>query len=179
MRATMEQSQAESYERAELGTLLAAALEEEVALLDRLRKVFVAQREALIACDPAALDDGVFAATRVLRTLDEARRHRQGLTRGLTGSDVDFDEIDAVVTGQAARAVRIAHDRLRGAAAGLRGEVTMLRRILQVALTDNRRYLDVLLGEGAPGHSTAGYEAAGAAPPGSGDEAGAVLDRTV
>lgn len=177
MRATMEQGRVGIPGESELCGLLAAALEEEVALLDRLRMVFVAQREALASNDPAALDDGVFAATRVLRTLDEARRRRQRLTSGLVGADVDFDELDGFLTGHAGRPIRAAQERLRSAAAGLRDEVRILRRILQVALNDNRRYLDALLGEDTS-QSAGGYEPAGAGSAAA-DSAGAVLDRTV
>ncbi len=172
MRAVMDLSEPDVAGEPGLTALLVSALEEEVDLLETLRLIFVAQREALAKGDPAALDDGVFAATRVLRTLDEARRRRRGITTGLVGSDVDFEELDSVVPGSAGRSVRAAQERVRTAAAGLRTEVSFLRRILTVALSDNRRYLDALLGE-EPGQVAAGYEA------GPVDVAGAVLDRSV
>jgi hypothetical protein len=161
------------HAQSELRALLASALDEEGVLLDRLRKIFLAQREALAANDPAALDDGVFAATRVLRTLDEARRRRQGLTAGLVGADVDFDELDAFLTGHSGRPIRVALERLREGAAALREEVGLLRRILQVALSDNRRYLDALLGDDA---RAGGYEPTRARDAAT-DGGGAVLDR--
>ena len=58
---------------------LVAALDEEVELLEALRRIFAAQRDALRAGDPTALDDGVFGATRVMRTMEEARRRRRRL----------------------------------------------------------------------------------------------------
>ena len=165
--------------RSEAGvrSLLISALEEEVGLLDRLRDIFATQRDALAAGDPGALDDGVFAATRVMRTMDEARRRRRKLTVSLLGADVDFEEWDAVLTGPKNRPIRIAQDQVRAAAARLRSEVRVLRQVLQVALSDNRRYLETLLGQGAaapatpqPSYDTvAAKDALGA---------GAVLDRT-
>jgi FlgN protein len=161
----------------ELRVLLVSALEEEVGLLDGLRKIFVVQREALAEGDPRALDDGVFAATRVMRTMEEARRRRRRLTTNLLGSDVDFDELDTILTGPLNRSVRAGQDQVRAAAARLRREVALLRRILRVALSDNRRYLDILLGEGpSAGATSGGYcEVTAPAPV----QSGVVLDRTV
>jgi hypothetical protein len=161
---------------ARLRSLLASAMEEEVGMLDTLREIFVAQREALSAGDPAALDDGVFAATRVIRTLDEARRRRRGITASLIGSEVDGDELDTYLTGSATRPVRQAREHLRAAAERLRGEVALLRRILGVALQDNRVYLEALLGDG--GHSAGrrpAYTPGGAQ---AQADVGVVLDRT-
>lgn len=147
--------------------MLVEALEHEVGLLDGLKSVFVAQREALSLGDPRALDDGVFAATRIMRTMDEARRRRRHLTSSLLGSDLDFDELDAVLADAANRPVRNALIRVREAAGQLRAEVRVLRQILQVSLSDNRRHLEVLLGDST----------SSALAPGTGPEAGAVLDR--
>jgi len=160
-----------------LRALLVSALEEEVGLLDGLRNIFVVQREALSNGDPRALDDGVFAATRVMRTMEEARRRRRRLTTSLLGSDVGFDELDTILTGPLNRPVRAGQDDVRAAAARLRREVSLLRGILRVALSDNRRYLDILLGEGGEAGPSVGGYADGAIPePAS---AGVVLDRTV
>lgn len=147
--------------------LLVEALEQEVGLLDGLRSVFVAQREAISLGDPRALDDGVFAATRIMRTMDEARRRRRHLTSTLLGSDLDFDELDAVLADARNRPVRNALIQVREAAGRLRSEVRMLRQILQVSLSDNRRHLEVLLGDS----STT------ALGPSAGSDTGAVLDR--
>ena len=146
--------------------MLVSALEQEVGLLDGLRMVFVAQREALAAGDPRALDDGVFAATRIMRTMDEARRQRRHLTSTLLGSDLDFDELDAELSDARNRPVRQALGQVRDAAARLRAEVRVLRQILQVSLSDNRRHLEVLLGE----QSASSLH-------GAGPDAGAVLNR--
>ena len=146
--------------------LLVSALEQEVGLLDGLRAVFVAQREALSAGDPRALDDGVFAATRIMRTMAEARRRRRHLTSTLLGSDLDFDELDAVLSDARNRPVRNALNQVREAAGLLRSEVRVLRQILQVSLSDNRRHLEILLGDSAQGAAVD-----------DGPGAGAVLDR--
>ena len=161
-----------------LRMLLIAALDEEVELLDSLRKIFSGQREALATGDPLALDDGVFAATRVMRTMDEARRRRRSLTIKLLGSEIDFDELDTVLTGSQNRPIRVARERVRVAATRLREEVATLRRILQVALRDNRVYLETLLGAGVhKATSEAAYGGAEAVQ--EAGESGAVLDRTL
>lgn len=170
-----ERAEVSVADEAGLRSLLTAALEEEVELLDTLRRIFVSQREALAAGDPAALDDGVFAATRVLRTLDEARRRRMGITRGLAGTELDFEELDTLMTGSSSRPLRIAQERVRRAAGDLRGEVTLLRRILQVALSDNRRYLDTMVGAEPRGPAPTAY----GPPPEASGKAGVVLDRTL
>ena len=170
-------------DRSELGdeaglrSFLASALEEEVELLDKLREIFLSQRQALADGDPAALDDGVFAATRVLRTLDEARRRRTRITRGLAGSDVEFEELDTVLTGSSNRPIRVAQERVREATAALRKEVAILRRILHMGLSDNRRYLDTLLGEHTQPQRAGGYGEERDGTPGSGP--GAVVNRTL
>lgn len=160
-----------------LRNMLAAALDEEVTLLDGLRDIFACQRDAIAAGDPHALDDGVFAATRVMRTMEEARRRRTSLTTRLIGGDLEFDEWDVVLAGPENRLVRLGQERVRQAAARLREEVAMLRRILHSALSDNRRYLEVLLGEGVDRHTRGGTYGRHSAP----DEVGtgAVLNRTL
>lgn len=173
MRTIVEHVEPPVVDEGGLRSLLTAALEEEVELLDTLRGLFVSQREALSEGDPIALDDGVFAATRVLRTLDEARRRRLGVTRELLGADVDLDELDTVLTGSSSRPLRIAQERLRRAAGDLRGEVALLRRILHLALSDNRRYLNTLVGMD-PDQTDEGDAYGQPAP----DVAGALLDRT-
>lgn len=156
---------------------LVAALDEEVELLEGLRRIFAAQRDALRSGDPTALDDGVFSATRVMRTMEEARRRRRRLTLNLLGSDLEFDELDTVLTGSRNRPIRLARERVRAAAAQLRSEVGMLQRILTVALQDNRVHLETLLGDGV--HritSDAAYGTGDVAPPPAGS--GVVVDRT-
>ena len=157
--------------------LLVSALQEEVELLERLREIFASQRDALRTGDPLALDDGVFSATRVMRTMEEARRRRRRLTIKLLGSDLEFDELDVVLTGSANRPVRLARERVREAAARLREEVGTLQRILEIALQDNRVYLETLLGDGVhTATSEAAYGSGDRTPRGS---SGVVFDRTV
>lgn len=132
---------------AELRALLTSALEEEAVMLDSLRDLFIAQRKALVMGDPEALDDGVFAATRVMRTLEEARQRRQAITTALLGAGVGTDDLDHLLVGSVARPIRRARERLRIAAEGLRREVSLLRAILRSALEDNRSYLETLVGE--------------------------------
>ena len=152
-----------------LRTMLVSALDEEVALLDSLRDIFVVQREALAEGDAGALDDGIFAATRMMRTMEEARRRRRRLTERLTGGELELDEMDVWLSGVSNRPIRGARDRVQAAAVRLRSEVGLLRGILKTALSDNRRYLEVLLGDTTRPVTAEGYEGG----------TGAVLDRRV
>lgn len=152
-----------------LRSMLVAALDEEVALLDSLRDTFVVQREALGVGDAGALDDGIFTATRMMRTMEEARRRRRRLTERLTGGEMELDELDIWLSGVNNRPIRAARDRVQAAAVRLRTEVALLHDILKTALSDNRRYLEVLLGDTTRAVASEPYDAA----------PGAVLDRRV
>lgn len=136
---------------ADLRARLASTLDKEAELLTELSAVFSVQREAVACGDAQRLDDGVFAATRLMRTLEAARSARRSLTLGLVGSELDFIELEAVLTGAENRPVRSARESVLEAAALLRREVRVLRGALSTVLDDNRRCLDVLLspGEGA------------------------------
>ena len=156
---------------------LVSALDEEVELLEGLRRIFAAQRDALRSGDPTALDDGVFSATRVMRTMEEARRRRRRLTMTLLGSDLEFDELDTVLTGSRNRPVRLARERVRAAAAQLRTEVGMLQRILRVALQDNRPLLEALWCAGSHRVTAVPADATGDGAMSSASS-GVVVDRT-
>jgi hypothetical protein len=161
----------------DLGALLASALEQEGSMLDTLRDIFAAQRKALVIGDPVALEDGVFAATRVMRTLDEARHRRRAITTALWGGESDGEELDRLLAGSAARPIRRARERLRSSAERLRREVALLRAILYRALEENRSHLDVLLGTERPNRSVpASYDQGGMATGEAGT--GVVVDRT-
>lgn len=126
---------------------LEETLAKEAELLRELRLVFRRQREALVTGDAERLDDGVFAATRLMRTLDEARSSRRRVTVGLIGTDVDFLELDDVLSGvPISTSLPAAREAVLDAARELRREVSVLRSSLHVLLDDNRRCLDALLG---------------------------------
>jgi len=161
-----------------LRSLLVSALEEEAELLESLRQIFCTQRDALRKRDPMALDDGVFSATRIMRTMEEARRRRRRLTINLLGSELEFDELETELTGSEYRPVRRARERVRAAAGRLRDEVGALQQILRVALQDNRVHLETLLGDGVHrATSEAAYGSGDADPPPT--SSGSVVDRTV
>lgn len=115
-----------------LRVMLVQALDEEAGMLDRLREIFALQKEALAARDPLALDDGVFAASRVMRTMEEARHRRTSLTTRLIGGELEFDEWDVALAGPENRPVRHAQERVRQAAMRLGEEVATLHRMLHM-----------------------------------------------
>ena len=156
----------------DLRVRLVSTMEKEAELLIELRAVFSRQRAAVASGDAGVLDDGVFAATRLMRTLEEARGARRRLTLGLVGSELDFLDLEGVLTGAENRSIRDAREKVLEAATLLRSEVAVLRGALSAVLDDNRRYLDILLGETPAA-------AAGGGSPQSQPQLRSAVDRTV
>lgn len=179
MLETFGTSPVEEAHQDELTGRLEATLVKEAELLRELRAIFRKQREALVRGDAERLDDGVFAATRLMRTLDEARASRRKVTRSLIGSELDFLELDAALMDADNRGLRSAREDVLEAARELLREVSVLRGSLHVLLDDNRRCLDMLLGDGqSPSGAWTAQPDGGVAGPGSG-AVRAVVDRRV
>jgi len=131
-----------------LKTKFRATLAEEAELLRELRAVFRRQRQAVVDGRAEQIDDGVFAATRLLRTLGEARAARRLITVGLFGTDLEFSELEDGALVASDPGMDGVRDEVLDAARGLLQEVAVLRGSLEVLLDDNRRCLEVLLGRG-------------------------------
>ncbi len=150
-------------------TRLVEALAYEARLCNQLRGVFEDQKEAVSAGDPDRLADAVFASTRITQTLEEAKRQRQRVTVSLFGDDLDFDELNDVLSSDSNRPVRKALLVAAEAATQLRRQVSVLRGALQVTMSDNQRHLELLLGRSGAEDLSAGF----------GGNAGSVVDRVV
>ncbi len=114
---------------------LAAALRTERKLLDDLRGVLLRQRDGVAGNDLQTLDDSVYAAQRVFRTLEQARRKRKILNRLLTDrDDVPLAELEEALGRDATPDVLEARDGLVAAARKLAREVSLNRRIIDQAM---------------------------------------------
>lgn len=138
---------------------LAQALIEEERLLVELTSIFRSQREALVRSDPEAVDESVFAASRIASTLGEARRRRRILLEVVAGWEgADLRDLDDLLGERMSMPLIQARGALQATAADLRREVDLNRTILRRLMQDNRAHLATLLGGGEPGGS--GYSAA-------------------
>jgi len=155
---------------------LAAAFDMESRLLGELIAIIRRQREGVAAEDVEEIHDSVFAAHRVLRTMDEARRRRRSLLIGLTGTaDVGLDELDAALGPLMTDSLARARDRLRRTARELAGEIAVNRRILQSALHTGEAHMQALWGGFA---GPVCYDA-GAKPVGESRHGGTLINRQV
>lgn len=137
---------------------LAEALVEEERLLVELASIFRRQREALVRSDPEAVDESVFAASRIAGTLGEARRRRRILLGVVAGwEDADLRDLDDLLGERMSMDLIQARGALQATAADLRREVELNRTILRRLMNDNRAHLATLLGgeAGASGYSAA------------------------
>ncbi len=126
---------------------LREALIHETGLLHELLGVLMRQRAGVAQDDLRAVDDSVFAAHRVLRTLDEARRRRRALLERLAGSeDIPLEDLDAVLGEDGDAALMAARDGLVDGARALSREVAVNRRILRQALTQGEAQIRTLCG---------------------------------
>lgn len=140
---------------------LAEALVEEEKLLVELASVFRSQREALVRSDPEAVDESVFAASRIAGTLNEARRRRRILLGVVAGwEDADLRDLDDLLGERMTIELIEARGALQATASELRREVELNRTILRRLMQDNRAHLATLLGGTSVSGDGAGYAAA-------------------
>lgn len=123
------------------------ALQTERRLLDELVRVMVLQRESIAADDLQAIDESVFSAQRVLRTLQEARRRRRTLLE-LIGVDRDLPlrELEHRVGPAVSQGLSDSRDALLAAAETLSRELTSNRQVIHGALTIGEQLLRVFTG---------------------------------
>lgn len=143
-------------------------LKTERRLLDELVAVLGAQRLGVSRNDLSAVDDSVFAAQRILRTLAEARRRHRTLLAVLVGrDDLSLQEVEEAMGPHMALGTRRALYALNDAAHRLAGELEQNRRILEGAMTAGETLLRALTGGTRP---SATY-VSGSAPSGPGRSA--------
>jgi len=150
----------------DLGSALTEALSTERRLLEDLALVLERQRTAVERDDLAGVDESVFAAQRVFRTLGEAKRYRCSLLELAVGrGDVGLGELDAAMGPAMPLGLRAARDELRNTARRLEGQLQRNRHLLDAALTAGDRLIWALAGTPA---TAAVYAPRGCAAPPSG-----------
>jgi hypothetical protein len=126
---------------------LTGALRDEARLLAELTGVVHNQRAGVAADDVQTVDESVFGAHRILRTIGEARRRRRGLLDALVGSeDLAIHELDEALGILMTPELRQARDELQAAANLLSREIAINRRIIQDALRAGDEQMRTLCG---------------------------------
>lgn len=147
---TMELTPAAATDLGASGLTLAAlaeALRDEARLLAELTTIVHNQRAGVAADDVQVVDDSVFGAHRVLRTIGEARRRRRALLDALVGSeDLALQDLDDALGILMTPEVRQARDELQAAATILSREIAINRRIIQDALRAGDEQMRTLCG---------------------------------
>jgi hypothetical protein len=147
---------------------LAEALNGEVRLIEDLASILRRQREGVVSDDVQKVDDSVFAAHRLMRTIEEARRRRRTMTGILLGAaDVPPRDLAQSLGGRATPGLTAAAGGLQAAAMALSREIEINRHVLRGAIEAGDQVVRALCGvRGAP----VSYDATARAvqPPGGG-----------
>lgn len=130
---------------------LVAAFETEHRLLGDLAGVLRRQREGVATDDVAMVDESVFAANRVMRTLDEARRRRRTLLGMLTGAqDTALEDLELALGRLMTDDLAKVRDRLRIQARAVAREIEINRRVLRGAMEQGERFMHAICGGARP-----------------------------
>jgi hypothetical protein len=122
-------------------------LETERRLLDELARVLVAQREGISSDDLASIDESVFGAQRILRTLQEARRRRRTLLQLLgVDQETELRDLDGALGPRMTPELQTSRDELVRAATRLSRELTVNRRVIDGALEVGNQLLRAFTG---------------------------------
>ncbi len=128
---------------------LSGALRREAKLLLDLTEVLKRQRTAVARDDLAVVDETVYSAQRIFRTLAEARRHRQALL-DILGIDpqAGLDALEGDLGPRMTLDVGLAREELKEAARRLSGELNVNRKVLQGAISSGEVLMRGLTGGG-------------------------------
>ncbi len=145
----------------DLSEALAGALVTESRLVESLSAILERQRVSVEKDDLAGVDESVFAAQRVFRTLGEARRYRRSLLELAAGDgNIPLGELDTALGRGMTPALGAARDGLRDAARRLERQLDRNRHLLRAAMAAGDHLLRAL---GEPVAPTGLYSPQGAA----------------
>lgn len=156
---------------------LGPAFERETKLLADLLQVLKQQREAVATEDLAGVDDTIFSAQRILRTLAEARIKRRTLLEILgVDPDVPMDDLEEALGPKVTPDLREAVQTLRSIALQLTGELEVNRQVLDSAMESGETLIKVLGGGGDQDAGVYGPEAGKSA---NSTDHGLIIDRQI
>jgi hypothetical protein len=156
---------------------LGSALERETKLLNDLRSVLRQQREAVSTEDLAGVDDTIFSAQRILRTLAEARVKRRTLLE-IHGIDpeIPMDDLEEALGPRGSPGMSDAIRTLKSVARKLTDDLDVNRRVLDSAIRSGDTLIRILGGGEDQDSGVYGPEAE--QPAGSRDH-GLIIDRQI
>lgn len=126
---------------------LAEALRKEAKLLLDLKEVLQRQRAAVAQDDLAIVDETVYSAQRIFRTLAEARRQRRAILEILgVDREAGVDALDGVLGGRMTIDLSLAQEELREAARRVSGELNVNKEILKGAIASGEGLIRGLRG---------------------------------
>lgn len=156
---------------------LAEALDREARLLSRLVETLGEQRKAVAAEDLAGVDDTIFGAQRILRTLAEARVKRRTLLEVLGGDpDLPLDEVEDVLGPRLTPPVAEALGALRKVAIELTSELEVNRKVLEGAIRSGEELIRAM---GGGEDRDPGVYGPGEGPRSSSGDHGLIIDRQI
>ncbi len=127
---------------------LAGAFRDEARLLADLIQVLRRQREAVASDDLSVVDETVFAAQRIFRTLGQARRRRRSLLQVVAGKgDAALRELEEVMGPAMTPDLEEAAETLHGKAVELSRELEVNRQVLNGAIRSGEELMMALCGE--------------------------------
>ena len=141
---------------------LASALEGEARLLESLAETLRNQRAGVANDDVQLVDESVYGAWRVMRTLEEARRRRITLTERVLGVDVAPSEW-LTEFGPIPSLIGVPRERLLAVAETVAREIEINRRVLDRAIRTGEQTVRALCG--ATAEPAPCYAASAALPP--------------
>jgi flagellar biosynthesis/type III secretory pathway chaperone len=156
---------------------LADSLRREAKLLLDLKEVLQRQRAAVAKDDLALVDETVYSAQRIFRTLAEARRQRRALLEILGVSpDAGLDDLGAYLGVRMTMDLRLAQTELKEAARRVSGELAVNKKILEGAIASGDALIRGL--RGGSDKSTGVYGPQADIEPSAGD-GGLIINRQV
>lgn len=156
---------------------LAEALRREAKLLLDLREVLKRQRAAVAQDDLAIVDETVYSAQRIFRTLAEARRQRRAILEILgVDREASVDALEGILGVRMTMDLRLAQEELKEAARRVSGELDVNKKILQGAISSGEELIRGL--RGGSDKSSGVYGPQASPPPSQGD-GGLIINRQI
>jgi hypothetical protein len=144
-RASLRGPQAELDRRAARLQELERALEDEAHLVAELRGVLQRQRAGVAASDYRRVEESVLAMSRIVLTLEEARRHRETITATLAdGEVVPLSQLETHLGSPLPEPLSAVRAAVRSAASAAAEDIAINQRVLRRALEAGDAFLQQL-----------------------------------